>query len=210
MKKTEGTEDEDTLASAIGPLAGASGAEEIQSDLAARAARQDSDAWSQIFDQHFRAIFTFVRYRVRNADEAEDLASQVFEVAFRRAASFDYRGIPIEGWLYGIARNVLRDHIKQAIRRGDYIDIEAFAEVAEPDASRRLDEREDIRLAMQSLTEDQQAVITLRFLLDQSVAETARRMDRSEDAVKTLQRRALAAMHRAMAPIDDVSEGGSR
>jgi DNA-directed RNA polymerase specialized sigma24 family protein len=35
--------------------------------------------------------------------------------------------------------------------------------------------------------------------MDRPVEETARLMERSEDAVKTLQRRALAAMHRALA-----------
>jgi DNA-directed RNA polymerase specialized sigma24 family protein len=41
-------------------------------------------------------------------------------------------------------------------------------------------------------------VLSLRFLLDRSVAETAVLMGRSEDAVKNLQRRALAAMQRAL------------
>lgn len=209
MKKTDGKEGEATLAATAGQLLGAQSAAGIDSDLAVRAARQDRDAWSQIFDQHFRAIYTFVRYRLRNADEAEDLASQVFEIAFRRASSFDYRGVPIEGWLYGIARNVVRDHNKRAARHGEHLDIDDSPEVAEPGASQLLDEREDIRLAMQSLTEDQQTVISLRFLLDRSVADTARLMGRSEDAVKTLQRRALAAMQRAMAT-GDAREGGSR
>ena len=51
---------------------------------------------------------------------------------------------------------------------------------------------------MRHLTEDQQTVLALRFLLDKSVAETAAIMNRSEDAVKNLQRRALAAMGRAL------------
>ena len=52
---------------------------------------------------------------------------------------------------------------------------------------------------MRDLTEDQHEVISHRFLLDRSVAETALLMNRSEDAVKNLQRRALAAMQRALA-----------
>ena len=51
---------------------------------------------------------------------------------------------------------------------------------------------------MRALTDDQQDVLTLRFLLDRSVQDTARIMNRSEDAVKNLQRRALAAMQRAL------------
>ena len=71
-----------------------------------------------------------------------------------------------------------------------------------PDTSTAVDLRNDLAAAMQALTEDQQTVLSLRFLLDKSVADTARLMDRSEDAVKNLQRRALAAMQRALADLD--------
>ncbi|MCI0670440.1 MAG: hypothetical protein L0Y64_08265, partial [Myxococcaceae bacterium] len=63
------------------------------------------------------------------------------------------------------------------------------------DESGQVDLQADLQAAMQCLTEDQQEVIALRFLLDRSIAETARLMNRSDDAVKQLQRRALAAMH---------------
>ena len=55
---------------------------------------------------------------------------------------------------------------------------------------------------------DQKEVINLRFLLDKSVADTARLMERSEDAVKNLQRRALAAMQRALAGSGYTGGGG--
>ena len=55
----------------------------------------------------------------------------------------------------------------------------------------------------------QRQVIELRFLLDKSVLETADLMNRSEDAVKNLQRRALAAMQRALVPDGYPGRGGA-
>ena len=86
--------------------------------LARRAAARDRDAWAEIFETNYRSIYSFVRYRLRGADEAEDVASHVFEIAYSRVDHFDYRGVPIEGWLIGIARNLVRDHIKKLGRRG--------------------------------------------------------------------------------------------
>ncbi len=168
-------------------------------EVARRAAARDAAAWSDIFDRHWNAVFGFVRYRLRGAAEAEDIASQVFEVAYARADRFDYRGVPIEGWLIGIARNLVRDHIKKLGRRG--FEEELVEAVAPPDADgiAALELRQDLSRAMHALTEDQQTVLSLRFLLDKSVADTAKLMNRSEDAVKNLQRRALAAMQRALA-----------
>jgi RNA polymerase sigma-70 factor (ECF subfamily) len=167
--------------------------------LARRATARDAAAWEQLFESHYRSVFAFVRYRLRNADEAEDIASQVFEVAYTRADQFDFRGAPIQAWLLGIARNLVRDHVKKLGRRGanEALD-EASADPA-PDRTEAVDLQHDLRAAMRCLTEDQQEVIALRFLLDRSVADTASLMNRSEDAVKQLQRRALAAMYHSLA-----------
>ena len=166
---------------------------------AQRAAARDPAAWEELFELHYSSVFGFVRYRLRGADEAEDIAAQAFEVAYSRADRFDYRGLPFEAWIMGIARNLVRDHVKKAVRRGATDELDDFNSPAEPDRSGQVDLRNDLGAALRTLTEDQQEVITLRFLLDKSVTETAILMDRSEDAVKNLQRRALAAMQRALA-----------
>ena len=167
--------------------------------LARRASARDPEAWGAIFEAHYRSVFAFVRYRLRGAAEAEDIASQVFEIAYARADRFDYRGVPIEGWLIGIARNLVRDHIKKHARRGFEEELVDTIAPPSPDEAPRVDLNLDIAQAMKALTEDQQTVISLRFLLDRSVTETADLMARSEDAVKNLQRRALAALQRALA-----------
>jgi RNA polymerase sigma-70 factor (ECF subfamily) len=166
--------------------------------LARRAMARDTAAWEEIFESHYRPVFGFVRFRLRDATEAEDIASQVFEVAFSKVHQFDFRGAPIQAWLLGIARNLVRDHLKKLGRRGPSEVLVESSVAPVPDASPAVDLQADLRAAMRCLTEDQQEVIVLRFLLDRSVAETARLMGRSEDAVKQLQRRALAAMHHSL------------
>lgn len=167
-------------------------------ELAERAARRDGEAWAEIFERHYRSVFSLVRYRLNNGTEAEDIASQVFEVAYSRADRFDYRGVPIEAWLMGIARNLCRDHIKKAVRRGPASELDESTGPRQEDTAAAVDLHEDLSAAMAALTDDQQEVLGLRFMLDLSVEETARQMNRSEDAVKNLQRRALGAMQRAL------------
>jgi RNA polymerase sigma-70 factor (ECF subfamily) len=161
--------------------------------------QREAAAWEQIFELHYRRVFAFVRYRLRSAEEAEDIASQAFEVAYARAEHFDYRGAPIGAWLMGIARNLVRDHIKKLGRRGIDDEFDDSLEVSAPDEVDVVGLRRDLLVAMQTLTGDQREVLEFRFLLDRSVAETAVLMNRSEDAVKNLQRRALAAMQRVLA-----------
>ncbi|HNM77001.1 MAG TPA: sigma-70 family RNA polymerase sigma factor [Tepidiformaceae bacterium] len=176
--------------------------------LARRAVAREAAAWEELFELHYRSVFAFVRYRLRSAEEAEDIASQVFEVAYANAARFNYQGVPIEGWLIGIARNLCRDYIKKLGRRGIDDEFDDSLELSAPDDTAAIGLRRDLLEAMQELTGDQKEVLQLRFLLDKSVAETAMLMQRSEDAVKNLQRRALAAMQRALGGAGYTEGGG--
>ncbi len=168
-----------------------------EATLAALARRRDPDAWSRIYEDQYPTIYGFLRIRVGDAAEAEELASQVFEVAFARADRFQYRGVPIGAWLIGIARNLFCDHQKRRHRRGEAVPLDAPVAGAggELDAAAL---RVDLQAALEELTPDQQLVLFLRFIEDRSIADTARLMQRSEEAVKTLQRRALAAMARRL------------
>ncbi len=170
--------------------------------LAERARGRDPDAWTEIFERHYRSVFRFVRFRLGNPEQAEDLASQTFEVAFRSVDRFDYRGVPIEGWLMGIARNLVRDQIKKIGRRGYAAELDEADVPVPPDEVDAVDLKQDLAGAFVHLTEDQQTVLTLRFLDDRSVVDTARLMSRSEDAVKNLQRRALGALRRVLTGTD--------
>ncbi len=61
-------------------------------------------------------------------------------------------------------------------------------------------DREDLRAALNQLTDEQAQVITLRFLEDLSIAEVAAIMGKNEGAIKALQYRAILALRRIMRP----------
>jgi RNA polymerase sigma-70 factor (ECF subfamily) len=64
------------------------------------------EAFSAIFDRHFRAIYRYLARRVGH-DRAEDLASQTFTVAFQRRADYRPDVEDARPWLYGIATKLL-------------------------------------------------------------------------------------------------------
>jgi RNA polymerase sigma-70 factor (ECF subfamily) len=57
-------------------------------------------------------------------------------------------------------------------------------------------EREELRQALSSLTEEQQHVIALRFGQEMPILAVARMMGKTEGAIKQLQVRAIAALAR--------------
>jgi RNA polymerase sigma-70 factor (ECF subfamily) len=76
----------------------------------------EAASFALIFDRHYPRIHRFLRGRV-GADLADDLASEVFSVAFRRRGTYDLSRADSRPWLYGIAINVLRRHRRWEARR---------------------------------------------------------------------------------------------
>ena len=177
-----------------------------EATLVARAKALDDSVWETLFHDHYDQIRTYLRYRVGDPSAAEDLASQAFLEAVAGIGRYEYRGIPIRAWLFRIARNLSNDYVRRERARPSV----AFTPQEAPSPTRALEHDLEVRqlnAALEHVTDEQRQVLVLRFLLELSVAETARVMAKSQGAIKTLQHRALAAARRALSASDPSAWG---
>lgn len=79
------------------------------------ASRAQPRAFAELFERHFDAIHAYLARRAAPADAA-DLAAEVFQVAFVRRDRFDPTHASARPWLYGIAANLLRHHLRRGGR----------------------------------------------------------------------------------------------
>jgi RNA polymerase sigma-70 factor (ECF subfamily) len=85
--------------------------------LLARFARGDAEALGELFDRHHRATYRFLaRLTGAHSADLDDLVQAVFVEVTRAARRFDGRSAP-RTWLFGIAVNVARHHVRGAVRR---------------------------------------------------------------------------------------------
>ncbi len=75
----------------------------------------DAAAFAQLYDQHERRCFDFVRRMLAAADEAtaEDVHQEVWLSVARSAATFDVHKARFVTWLFTIARNKVMDHFRR-------------------------------------------------------------------------------------------------
>lgn len=79
-------------------------------------ARTDPACFALVFDRYFVTIHRYLACRV-GPDLADDLAGEVFRVAFERRYAFDPQRLSARPWLYGIATNLLHGERRSEERR---------------------------------------------------------------------------------------------
>jgi RNA polymerase sigma-70 factor (ECF subfamily) len=171
-----------------------------EAQLVRRAKQGDQAAFAEIYTRHHDAVYTYLYYRVNDAQIAEDLAGEVFLRLVAKMGKFTYRGRPILAWLYTIARNLLIDHQRKQAQSGtlgleeDWV----TSDPSPPEVAERGLTRECLIRSLKHLTEDQQRVILHKLIEGRSNAEVADLLGKTEGAVKSLQHRALASLRRAV------------
>lgn len=172
-----------------------------EGQLIKRAKSHDARALSDLYRRHADAVFRYVYYRVGDREVAEDLVGEVFVRALEGLPAYQDTGTPFEAWLYRIAHARVVDYYRrQKVRRAAPLD-ESLTSSEEPDLSQLAAQRDDVRRvwnAVRHLTDDQQQVISLRFIAGYSTAEVASVMGKTEGAIRALQHRALASLRRLL------------
>lgn len=150
-----------------------------------------------VFDANFDDVWRFVRRRCACADDADDVAAQVFAVAWRRR-----RELPSDEtarlWLFGVARNTLANQ-----RRGDRrrVRLRLRLGAIRPEGHREEPLAEpldaDVAAALNALSDLDRAVVTMRCWDGLGVGEIAVVLDTTPNAVSVRlhrARRQLAAV----------------
>jgi RNA polymerase sigma-70 factor (ECF subfamily) len=85
--------------------------------LLARFVRGEAEALGELFDRYHRATYRFLaRLTGAAAADLDDLVQAVFVEVARAARRFDGRSTT-RTWIFGIAVNVARHHVRGAVRR---------------------------------------------------------------------------------------------
>ena len=169
---------------------------EINTELIARAQNGDTAVISALYEHYHLRVYRYLYYRVGNKQTAEDLTSEVFLRMLRFIGGFHPPSSSFQAWLFQIARNLANDHFRKTESRG-HAQLEEEMTTTVADMDKELDRNltsEGLLQALTKLTEEQRDVIVLRFVSGLPIAEVAQSLNKSEDAIKGLQRRGLVAL----------------
>lgn len=169
---------------------------EINTEIIARAKKGDTAVISNLYEHYHLRVYKYLYYRVGDELVAEDLTSEVFLRMIRFIGGFRPPSTSFQAWLFQIARNLANDHFRQT-EVHDQVQLEDEMKLAIEEMDKEVDRHltsESLVHALNMLTEEQRDVIVLRFISGLPIAEAAQSLNKSEDAIKGLQRRGLIAL----------------
>ena len=169
--------------------------------LLRRARERDPAALATIYDLYAPKIYAYIYRHIREPQRAEDLTSTVFLKMLESLDKDNFAKDKLQSWLYRIAHNVIVDDVRYQQRRPAQPLFDTLATPAETDPDQLVGDklhREMVWEAIQQLTEDQRDVIILRFGEGMTAPQVARILGKTEEAVRALQRRALANLRKIL------------
>lgn len=163
----------------------------------------DREAGNALFGRHFAAVFRF--FRNKTGADAEDLVQRTFVACvegrdrFRADASF-------RTYLFAIAHNVLREHLRRRGRSDGELDLDAhsLADLA-PSPSSVLAARAEENVLLRALRRipvASQVLLELYYWEQFTGAELARFLGVREEAARGRLRTAKQQLERAIAEVE--------
>lgn len=155
----------------------------------------DDAQFERLYAEEASGLFSFLAYRTGDRGLAEDLLADAFERALR--GRFNPKRGSAKTWLYAIALNVLRDHMRRAAaesRAYERVDSgegrDVFADV---------EARDELTRGMARLSAEEREAIALRFGAGLTVPEMAKVLDEPLTKIEGRVYRALRKLREALA-----------
>jgi RNA polymerase sigma-70 factor, ECF subfamily len=156
------------------------------------AKKGDTEAFGKIYDALVKPVYRYIYYRV-SPQIAEDLTEEAFLKAWQNLSKYKSGATPFSAWVFRIAHNLVCDHYRKN---------EVSSEIDENLADTKTDampsyhlnvrlNQVKLRQAINSLPENYQQVILLKYINEEENDVIAQVIGKSEGAVRTLQFRAL-------------------
>lgn len=163
----------------------------------------NQEMFARLYETYLNRIYRYIYFRVADNEVAEDITSQVFLKVWEKLPTYKSGQSPFIAWLYRIAHNAVIDHYRTRKALISLDDVNEAEVGQEDDTDERLDLQnmsQQLRCALQELTDDQQEVLILKFVGGLSTPEIASRLGKQQGAVRALQMRGLQGLAKSVGP----------
>ena len=166
---------------------------QLRAQLMERLQQGDPDACKALLDDVGPSLTYFLRRRVADPDELEDVYQEVFMAIFQARHTYE-PGRPFEPWLFAIARNIAVDYTRRRWSRAHWEEL--VADPPERPAETSNAAAPELEAVLAKLPSDQREAFSMLKLDGLSLEAAAVRAGVSVGALKVRAHRAYKALKR--------------
>lgn len=174
-----------------------------------RIRRGDESAFAEIYDAYFPRVYAFVLKRIGDPAEAEDLTQETFVQLYRSLDSYEGRS-SLMTWTFGIAHNVCSRFFRHCSRWMVGPRDARVLEERPVDAAieNRLDAVRALERCSEALESERrpahQEIFRLRYAESEPIRAIAKRLGKSNEAVKVSLRRSRNALAAHVPELEEI------
>ncbi len=179
---------------------------ELAPAVVARAKGGDEEAFHLIFNRYGRPVLSFIHHLVQNRELAEELAQETFVRAYRNLSGLKDE-MRLSTWLFGIARNVVRESARQTRKDERKVGLDEpeslklkSGDLLPEGAMLDRELNATIQKALMALDADKRLVFSLKIFHEKSYEEISAITGHSIGKLKTDLHRARAEVRKRLAP----------
>ena len=179
-----------------------------EQNLLRRAKSFDIDALGLIYDTYSPALYRYAFRLLGDKNLAEDCVADTFSRFLKALQSRQGPDNFMKAYLFRIAHNWVTDHYRRQAPAMVELDESLPGSDSEKPELQMDDrfEKQQVRLALRTLTPDQRQVLILKYFEGWQNDEVAAALQRPVGAVKALQHRALETLRKRLVDLEKVSQ----
>lgn len=146
------------------------------------------DNFEMFYNHYFPKIYNYIRYRINDPHETDDLTSKVFERAIVHANRFNSERGTFSAWIYAIANNLVIDYFKSKSGKGGKVSFDLLSNTVSDQKGlehKIIDQelKNNLLAALQELDDEKRTLIALKFWSGMNNREIAAMTGMSESNV---------------------------
>ncbi len=150
-----------------------------------------------IYREYHDKLLSYIRYKVNNEEDAEDICSEVFIKVQKNLDKYEEQKASVARWIYVIAGNTIIDYYR-ARKVSEEISEDLPSESDLEDSMLNRITLQNLADAMKELSQEEKLIIVLHYYEDMSLKDIERKTGLSYGQVKIRHNNALKVLRKLL------------
>ena len=161
----------------------------------------NADVMEKIYLEYREKVFRYVRGKVRNLADAEDVTSEIFWRVQTALDSYNEEKATLSTWIYTITHNTVCNYYREQSRCALSLDENALCSDTDDGVMAEIENeilKENLAIALETLSEREQDVIVLYYYHEIPLRDIAIKMGITYTNAKFIKHQAISKLKLAM------------